>query len=330
MASVKDVAARAGVSVGTVSRVINGYADVRPEMRERVERAMRELAYRPNQLARNFRRQTTQTIGMVVPDITAPFFADLVKQSEAVAREAGWSVLIGNSDNRVELEDEYIARLRDRGIDGLVLVPSSDEARLAREEASRIVVVDQELEGLDFVATDHEAGAREAVEHLIALGHRRIACIGGYQTSSRQRLAGYRAVMAPLLEPERIEAYVRIEPVDDQWGMHAAEQLLDLPEPPTAIFATSDQQAVGVLRACADRDLRVPEDLSVVGFDDIPLARLVQPRLTTIRQQTSVLGRLAISRLLERLDDPWAEPVRRVVPGELLLRRSSGPAPAGA
>jgi LacI family transcriptional regulator len=329
MASVKDVAARAGVSVGTVSRVINGFADVRPEMRERVERAMRELDYRPNQLARNFRRQTTQTIGVIVPDITAPFFADLVKQCEAVARDAGWSVLIGNSDNRVELEDEYISRLRDRGIDGLLLVPSSAEARLARDEAARIVVVDQELEGLDFVATDHEAGARDAVEHLIALGHRRIACIGGFQTSSRQRLAGYRAVMAPLLEPRLIESYVRIEPVDDQWGIHAAEQLLDLPEPPTAIFATSDQQAVGVLRACADRDLRVPGDLSVVGFDDIPLAGLVQPRLTTIRQQTSVLGRLAVSRLLERLDAPWEDPVRRVVPGELLLRRSSGPVPPG-
>lgn len=329
MASVKDVAARAGVSVGTVSRVINGYADVRPEMRERVERAMRELSYRPNQLARNFRRQTTQTIGVVVPDITAPFFADLVKQAEAVARDVGYTVLIGNSDNRVEIEDEYVARLREREIDGLLLVPSSGEARLAREEAARIVVVDQEVEGLDFVATDHEAGARDAVEHLVDLGHRRIACITGHQTAARQRLAGYRAVVAPYLSGEQIDRYVRVEPLDDMWGLYAAQRLLDLPEPPTAIFATSDQQAIGVLRACADRDLRVPEDLSVVGFDDIPLANLVRPRLTTIRQQTAVLGRLAVSRLLERLEAASEPPVRRTVPGELLVRRSSGPVPAG-
>jgi LacI family transcriptional regulator len=332
MASVREVAARARVSVGTVSRVINGYTDVSPVLRARVEEAMRELSYAPNQLARNFRRQRTGTIGVVVPDITAPFFADLVKQIEAAAREAGYSVLIGNSDNRSDVESEYVSRLDERGVDGLILAPSMGGDHLAALDRARLVVVDQEVEGLDVVATDHETGARDVVQHLVSLGHTRIACIAGPQTAFRQRLVGYRAIVQPLLSAGSnvsIEAYIRVEPMGDQWGLHSANELLNLPQPPTAIFATSDQQAIGVLRACADRNLRVPQDISVVGFDDIPLADLVQPRLTTVQQPTREIGRLVVERLLRRFETPGLPALRRVVPGRLMVRRSSGPPPRG-
>ena len=332
MASVRDVAARAGVSVGTVSRVINRHEDVAPALRDRVEAAMRELSYAPNALARNFRRQRTGAVGVVVPDVTAPFFADLVKQIEWVARNQGYALLIGNSDNRSDIENEYISRLHERGVDGLILVPSTGVEHLPLDYRSPVVIVDQDVDGVDVIATDHEAGAREIVEHLAGLGHRRIACIAGPQTAFRQRLAGYRSIVEPLLIQDGVEDrddYVRIEPMGEQRGFDSAHLLLDLPIPPTAIFAASDQQAVGVLRACADRDLRVPRDISVVGFDDIPLAELLQPRLTTVRQPTAELGRLAVERLLFRLESPSAPPLRQVLPGEVRLRRSSGPVPTG-
>jgi LacI family transcriptional regulator len=331
VANVRDVAALAQVSVGTVSRVINDRPDVTPQLRARVEAAMLELAYQPNVLARNFRLQSSRTIGVVVPDITAPFFAELIKQIEAAAVLADYTVLVGNSANRADRESRYLARLRERVVDGLVFAPSTEAAEVAPGDRTRVVVVDREIPGLDLVACDHEAGAREAVRHLLGLGHRRVACISGPRDVPvfRQRFAGYREAMAPVLAQEGIDpdAYARFEPLAGQRGLESAHELLAADSPPTAIFATSDQQAIGVLRACADRGLRTPEDVSVVGFDDIPLAELTQPRLTTVRQPTEEIGRLVIERLMSRLDHPFQPAQRHVLPGELMIRASSGPAP---
>jgi LacI family transcriptional regulator len=331
VASVRDVAALAGVSVGTVSRVVNGRPDVTPKLRARVEAAMTELDYQPNHLARNFRRQRSRTIGVVVPDITAPFFAELVKQIEAAAVAADYTVLVGNSANRPDRERAYLARLREHVVDGLVFAPSTEATEVAPGDRSRVVVVDREIPGLDLVACDHEAGAREAVRHLLDLGHRRVACVSGPLDVPvfRQRFAGYREEMAPVLAREGIDPvdYARFEPLAGERGLEAAGELLALETPPTAIFATSDQQAIGVLRACADRGLRTPEDVSVVGFDDIPLAELMQPRLTTVRQPTEEIGRLVVERLMSRLDDRDQPAQRHVLPGELVVRASSGPAP---
>jgi LacI family transcriptional regulator len=323
---VRDVAARAGVSVGTVSRVLNDYPDVSPSLRARVQAAMRELAFQPNALARNFRQQRSHTVGVVVPDITAPFFADLVKQIEAVAIESGYTVVVGNSANIGERENAYLAWLSVRGVDGLVIAPTASTDNSAFPLGSSIVVVDHEIDGLDLVACDHEAGAREAVEHLRSLGHRLIACITGPQPVFRQRLAGYRTVMRGVLEREGVDPvlYVREEPPGAQWGLDAAHALLRMEPRPTAIFAASDQQAVGVLRACADLMLAVPDEVSVVGFDDIPLAQLLQPRLTTVRQPTAEIGRLVVERLLHRLDGSNGPPSRDILPGTLLVRQSSG------
>lgn len=331
MTTLKDVAIRAGVSLGTVSRVINGLPNVSPTLRERVEDAIRELDYQPNTLGRNLRRRRTGTISVVVPDITALFFAELVKEIESAAMRAGYSVLIGNSANSRKIEDFYLSKLSENGIDGLIFSSSAEGDELGVRPGAALVAVDREVPGFDLIASDHEAGAREVVQHLHDLGHRRIACISGPPEMPvfQHRLAGYRAVAEAWLEKLEIDPgrYVRFETLDAMHGIEQALSLLDEDPRPTAIFATTDQQAIGILRACADRGLRVPEDVSVAGFDDIPLAQLVTPRLTTVRQPIAEIGALAVERLLHRMISPDGEAERRLLSTILRPRESSASPP---
>lgn len=333
MPTLKDVAAEAGVALGTVSRVINREPSVSPELVARVEKAIQTLDYQPNVLGRNLRRRRSGTIGVVVPDITALFFAELVKHVEKAAMEVGYSVLIGNSANSRQIEDLYLSKLSDSGLDGMIFSSSADDDAHAIREGAALVAVDRELSGFDFVASDHETGAREVVRHLADLGHRRIACISGPATMPvfQQRLAGYRSVVETGLKDLGIspETYTRFEPLDSMRGIDAARSLLELPDRPTAVFATTDQQAIGVLRACGDRGLRVPEEISVVGFDDIPLADLVNPRLTTVRQPIEQIGRLAVERLLLRMGLTDEPAQRWLLDTELRRRESSAPPATG-
>jgi LacI family transcriptional regulator len=327
VSTLRDVAAHAGVSVGTVSRVINRESNVAPALRDRVEAAVHALDYKRNMLGRNLRTQRTGAIGVVVPDITAIFFAELVKEIEHVATQAGYSVLIGNSANSQQIEEFYLSKLVENGIDGMILSSSTDPERLRIRSGAAVVAVDRELPGFDLVASDHAAGARAVVQRLADLGHRRIACITGPRLMPvfEQRVAGYCDIATPLLEREGIDpaSFVRAEPLDGMRGIESATSLLEVDERPTAIFATTDQQAIGVLRACADLGLRVPRDVSVVGFDDIALAQLVSPRLTTVRQPIAEIGRLAVERLLSRMGSPDTPPQRRLLPVELREREST-------
>jgi LacI family transcriptional regulator len=331
--TLKDVAAEAGVALGTVSRVINREPSVSPELVARVEKAIQTLDYQPNVLGRNLRRRRSGTIGVVVPDITALFFAEMVKHVEKAAMEVGYSVLIGNSANSRQIEDLYLSKLSDSGLDGMIFSSSADDDAHAIREGAALVAVDRELSGFDFVASDHETGAREVVRHLADLGHRRIACISGPATMPvfQQRLAGYRSVVETGLKDLGIspETYTRFEPLHSMRGIDAALSLLELPDRPTAVFATTDQQAIGVLRACGDRGLRVPEEISVVGFDDIPLADLVNPRLTTVRQPIEQIGRLAVERLLLRMGLTDEPAQRWLLDTELRRRESSAPPATG-
>ncbi len=190
--------------------------------------------------------------------------------------------------------------------------------------------MDRELPGFDLVASDHAAGSRAVVQRLADLGHRRIACISGPKVMSvfEQRLAGYRDVAVPLLEADGLDpdSYVRVESLDAMTGFESATSLLDTERRPTAIFAATDQQAIGVLRACVDLGLRVPDDISVAGFDDIALAQLVSPRLTTIRQPIAEIGRLAVEQLLRRMTSPSSPHRRRLLPVELCERESTATA----
>ena len=333
MPTMRDVARVAGVSLGTVSRVINDHADVSPELRRKVQEAIRELEYEPNVLARNMRRQRTGTLGIVLPDLTAPFFTELLRQTERAAGDAGFAVLVGNSSGSRDIEGAYLTRFADRGVDGLIFCPSEDVQAVDIPRRLGLVAIDRELQGYDLVSCDHEAGAAAAVEHLFELGHRRIACIAGPSTVSvfRQRLAGYRAVAQPTLRELGIapDTYVQMESLDRQRGLESAHALLAQEPRPTAIFACSDQQAAGVLSACTERGLRCPEDVSVIGFDDIPLAAMTTPRLSTVRQPIEAIADAAVAQVLTRIESREAAPQRRILPGQLRLRQSTAPPPAG-
>lgn len=333
-----DVAKRAGVSVGTVSRVINGVPEVTPALRARVHAAIDELGYRPNALARSFRRQRSSTLALVIPDVTAPFFAELAKHLEAAALQLDYTLLLGNAMYSVDVERVYLNTLADRRVDGLIIVPSTAVNPVSSREQARVVVVDRELAGMDLVSSDHRGGAVAAVEYLIGLGHTLIACIAGAQDLPplRERYLGYVDTVAPVLAGAgvELESFVRIGPWDYQFGYVAARSLLKECSPrPTAIFCSSDQQAIGVLRACADLGLDVPRDLSVIGYDDIPLADLVMPRLTTVRQPIEAIAQGALDRLVSRLATPGKRRTRTFLPTELVLRASCAAPqrrPAGA
>ena len=307
MAKLVDVARLAGVSAGTASRVISGKGNVSAELVAAVERAVEELNYRPNMLARSLRRNRSQTFGLVVPDITNPFFAELALSVEIAAAERGYGLLLGNSRNLGAAQDEYVQNLLDRQVDGLVLVPA-DEARPLpiAARATPLVVLDRDIKapGADFVGTDHQDGARQMVQYLASLGHRVIGCIATPPGDpvGDERFAGFADVAAPLLAAAglRLDHYVSRGSFSFTSGMLAMKELLARSPQPTAIFASNDQQAIGAMRYCQDVGISVPAEMSIAGYDDVPLASLVSPRLTTVRQPIESIGAQAVQWLTER------------------------------
>ncbi len=300
---IRDVARRAGVSVGTVSRVINNNPTVAPAIRERVEAVIKELGYRPNTLARGLRSQRTHTLGLVIPDVTNPFFSELVKEIEQAAGRKGYSLILGNSGESRSAEQLYLGMLADRQVDGLIIVPGAGTKSISPPRDIAIVIVDRPLPHHPVVASDHRKGAEQAVERLIELGHRRIACIAGPQrlVVAVERYRGYKQVMQRYARPEDLEnsGWVASANFDYDGGYRAAARLLATNPRPTAIFASSDQHAIGALRAARDAGLEVPSDLSIIGFDDIPLASLVTPRLSTVAQPIAAISERAVAMVLQ-------------------------------
>jgi LacI family transcriptional regulator len=331
MASIGDVAKRAGVSLGTASRAINGNPAVSPQLRDRVLAAAAELNYRPNALARALRSSRTHSIGLILPDVSNPFFGELAKRVEQVAAGIGYTVMLANSNDDQKAEADYIRILVGRQVDGLLIVPSEQTRHLPREDKVPIVVVDRPIRGYPLVASDHRAGAVAAVQHLVALGHRRIGCIAGprHLSVARERYEGYRSVAAPIYREQHFDfgADTIIARFDYESGYDAALRLLARPDKPTAIFASSDQQAIGALRAAADLDLRVPDEVSIIGFDAISLAKLVTPRLTTVAQPIAALADIAVRTVL-RLRQDGAKAERHRLPTLLQPANSTGPAAA--
>lgn len=329
MATIGDVAARAGVSVGSVSRVLNGAPNVSEDVRKRVEQAIAELDYRPHPHARSLRSRRTLTLGLLIPDVANPFFAELAKEVERASAAAGYSLILANTDNDPEVELPHFRALADRRVDGLIMVPTTGLSRIPPAGQLPIVLVDRELRGFDMVSSDHEAGMRDAVEHLKGLGHVTIAFVSGpagLGVADRRR-RGYLAVAGPLFATAGVEvsAYLVEGHFDYASGYRAVEPLVALSPRPTAIVCSSDQQAIGVLRACNDLNIRVPDDLAVVGFDDIPLSSLVTPRLTTVSQPLAAIGRAAVERLVWRATEGVVGRTRRIlVPTSLVVRESSG------
>ncbi len=329
MAKIGDVAKRAGVSVGSVSRVINDHPSVSPATRERVERAVRELGYVPNAIAGSLRSRRSKMVGLIIPDVTNPFFGELALHVERSARAAGYNVILGNSDNSVDQQRYYLHALAVRRVDGIILVPAN-EISPSFEFAIPVVGVDREVGGYPFVASDNRAGAKSAIEYLRLLGHQLIACVSGPKglPAAQERRKGYEDVALPILRSTGADPSQYIVSADFSYdsGYAAARILLEATPRPTAIFASSDQQAIGVLRAAADLGLAAPRDLSIVGFDDIPLANLVTPRLTTVGQPVAEIGVLAMQLLLDLLAGVAApRPRRHRLATSLQIRQSCAP-----
>ena len=331
MTTIRDVARQAEVSIASVSRVVNGGAGVGPEVTRRVQLAVAELGFQPSGVARSLKTARTHILACVIPDISNPFFPELVRGVEDAGRARGYATLLCNTDDDPDKEADYLRLLDRRRVDGLILIPSRDEAPPPpllhlMGRGTPVVVADRRLDGFagDVVLVDNQIGARLAARHLLDLGHRRIGIVNrALDTSTaRERQAGFRHELeaAGCFD----EALVRFGSYTLESGGAMATELLGAGAPPSAILAGNDLLAIGALQAAAEMGLRVPQDLAVVGFDGILLSRIVVPRLTTVAQPIYELGRLAAELVLRRSEDPERRAKTHLLKPELQLGASTG------
>jgi LacI family transcriptional regulator len=331
--TIRDVARSAGVSIATVSRVLNGRDDVSPRTRERVSRVIRDSGYTANRSARNLSAGRTGLVGVLVPLVYPAYFSAILSGAAEALHEQDLRLVLSPTDHEHDREVSLLDRLMHGLTDGaLIVLPEESSEELGRllDEGYRFVVVDP-LEPLDeripSVSAAHASGADQAMQHLLALGHRRIGAITGPAgwVATEERRRGYHAALAAagILPDPALELESDFE-IDG--GLRAAGALLDLPDPPTAIFAFNDNHAIGVLQAARARGLDVPGDLSVVGFDDVEHATIVTPTLTTVRQPLAEMGRTAVSLLVRLLERQRFETLRVELATRLVVRESTGPA----
>ena len=327
----KNVAEKAGVSVTTVSHVINETRLVSNDLRQRVLTAMKELGYQPNALARSLRRKETNTIGVIMPDSANPFFAEVARGIEDASFEQGYSVIICNSDGDLKKELLHANVLVEKQMDGIILFAtgkSINQVQMLQGRNIPIVTVDREVPDavVDVVLTDNMQGGELATRHLLDLGHRRVACITGSLDLplSVERVTGYRKA---LLEHGIAvdEALIMEGDFHYESGYRATLQFLALDPPPSAIFACNDPMAIGAISAIAESGKRVPDDISIVGFDDVSLASFANPPLTTIVQSKYEMGVIATKMLLERVRDRDMPARRKLLGASLLKRKSAAP-----
>jgi len=328
-ATLRDVAQEAGVSIKTVSRVVNNQGEISDATRQRVLVAIDKLGYRPSKLARALVTQHTDTIGLVLGDITNPFFPEVARGVLDIAESLGYDVFLCNSDGDHPREVRILHSLADHAVDGIIIFPTFALETMLDEVAvpgRPLVSVNRPFDGpwASSVMMHSYRGAKQAVNHLLARKHRAIAMIAG-QTSDAprlQRIKGYRDALLEHDVPVREEWIVPGAPIQARGRESARELLMRSPEI-TAIFAYNDLLALGAMQACRELGRRVPEDCAIIGFDDIPLADSISPALTTVRVDKYELGRQAMNRLLQMLAEPGVElgPVWMDV--ELVVRQSA-------
>jgi DNA-binding LacI/PurR family transcriptional regulator len=331
--TIRNVAERAGVSKSLVSLVLRGSPHVSEHRRQAVLQAARELGYRPNAVARSLVEGRTHLVGALVADLHNPFYAEFLDGLQESLHGDGLRMLIGNSQWDPAFEDETVEAFLELRVDGLVLLgiaPTSETLIEATSYTPTVVVGERDiqLEGVDIVADDDQLGARLAIDHLVQLGHRHIAHIEGARSSAaRYRCEGYLAAM----RRHGLGAFSVVEhgDVGEEGGRRAARALLAREPRPTAVFAASDMAALGVLTAASELGLRVPEDLSVVGYDNTHLSAVHHISLTTVDQPRRAMGRSAAALLSDRIGDPGKVARLRQVTPRLVVRRSTGPAGGG-
>ncbi len=330
MATIKDVALHAGVSVTTVSHVVNATRHVSDAGRERVTQAIRELKYVPSAVARSLKSNTTCTLGMLIPNCSNPYFAEMVRVVEDRCFAAGYTLILCNTDNEPQRQSVYLKVLSERRIDGLIVVSTGDDDSLVTQLHGLkmpTVLVDRSIDdpSCDLVETAHMEGGLVAVRHLLSLGHRRIGCIGGPPgvTPSDQRIEGWRMALLECGNAPQGDALLWHGGFSSQGGYEAMHAILRTDKPPSAVFVCNDLMAIGALRAAHENGVRVPDALSIVGFDGIELSAYTSPPLTTVAQPKARIGALAVDMLLERVSGRRHEPRRVVLQPELLVRAST-------
>ncbi|BDG45179.1 LacI family transcriptional regulator [Parageobacillus caldoxylosilyticus] len=323
MATIRDVAKLAGVSVATVSRVLNQNGYVNEETEKRVRQAMKELNYKPSEVARALFKKTSKTIGLIVPDITNPFFPELVRAVEDVMNIYDYTVILCNSDEKTEKEKEYMEVLKQKYVDGIILTTNQLELEEVSEWDIPIVVLDRPLNhDYPSVIADNYGGARLATKHLYDIGCRKIAHIQGplHVVNAMERFRGYRDEMMALgLWDERLVILGNYQLKQAKEAVIEALNKYDI----DGIFAGNDAMAVGALKAVQQLGLRVPDDIAIIGYDGIPLTEMTTPELSTISQPIYEMGAIAARILIKQIEGKPLEKLHYVLPIELVVRQST-------
>ncbi len=329
-----DVAEAAGVSYSTVSRVVNKYVHISSETRARVQDAMEELGYVADQRARSLAGGKTNVIGVLATGIDASFMGELLIGIDARVSETDMDMLLCTTHSRKGKEAAYVSKLSNGMVDGLIVtVPLALSQYLptlqSRSLPYVLVDTDNEPRSTSLVKVANRSGAKQMAEHLVALGHRRIACISGRTVlqSARERIEGFREVLGAAGIALPSELLIEGDFLRSS-GYSGGQRLLELDQPPTAIFASNDEMAFGVLQAAKEKGLLVPDHLSVTGFDNVAEAQWASPGLTTVHQPIREIGERAVEMLLSHIQDPGLTPAVLELPTKLIVRETSGPPPA--
>jgi LacI family repressor for deo operon, udp, cdd, tsx, nupC, and nupG len=330
MSNIRDVARLAGVSVATVSRALSNPEKVSDASLQKVHSAIAQVGYRPNMLARNFRSARAYAVVVLVPDIANPFYSLFIRALEDRAQQKGYAVLLGDTRGTPEREMEYIRRVETRLADGIVqLRPSSEKSQ--NNIPADIPCVNAcgcEYTTGPAIRIDNRAAAKTMVNYLISLGHRRIGVISGLKDNPHaiDRLDGYKEALAEAGIP--FEKELVAEGDFTMWsGLNAAFQFCNMKVRPSAVFSMNDEMAIGAMQTLKNQGIRIPEDMSVTGFDDIAYAKYSDPSLTTISQPAEEMGKMAMDMLLKVIEGEPLSQRECVLPTEFIIRKSTGPAP---
>ncbi|MGI6779076.1 MAG: LacI family DNA-binding transcriptional regulator [Acetivibrionales bacterium] len=325
--TIKDVAKACGVSYATVSRAFNNSSEISEYTKEKVLKVAQSMGYSPNAVARSLVKNKTNIIALIVPDIVNQYFHEVAKGVEDEANKLGYSVMLCNTDYDIDKEVVYREALLEKRVEGFIVAPTSDETgKVFRNSEVPVVLVGDmdESNNLNYVTSDNVKGAFLATEYLIKMGHTNIAFIGGHENvkTNRDRLRGFMNALEHY-EIDESEIIIKSKGYKMKDGYDSATEIINSGKLPTAIFTANDLTALGVIKALDENSLSIPEDISVIGFDDISFASLPRINLTTVRQPKYEIGRIAVNILIDKLNNPeHTEPEKVVLETELVIRKT--------